>query len=39
MSLGSKMKEAATSAGKDAGRAVVASLVGAMVSGAITALK
>jgi hypothetical protein len=38
-SLGSRMKDAATSAGKDAGRAIVASLVGAMVSGTLTALK
>jgi len=38
-SLGTRMKEAATTAGKDAGRAVIASLVGAMVSTAVTALK
>jgi hypothetical protein len=38
-SLGSRMKEAAKSAGKDASRAVLASLVGAMVSGTLTALK
>ena len=38
-SLGVRMKDAAASAGKDAGRAVVASLVGAMVSEALTALK
>jgi hypothetical protein len=36
--LGTKLKEAATGAGKDAGRAVIASLVGAMVGGAIGAL-
>jgi len=38
-SLGAQMKDAAVSAGKDAGRAIVASLVGAMVSGTITAFK
>ena len=36
--LGTKLKEVATSAGKDARSAVIASLIGAMVGGAINTL-